>query len=119
MDIDPLKEVLDIYNNKHNVLMHYLPPETTKKLTRYIYVEDMDELFLNDRLIFVQKSNGKFLKQGIIIKITNDQITIKTSTSNVSFYINTDNYYLFINPRKNKSQKLNRTYLKELLNSLP
>ena len=118
MDIEPLKEVLEIYDNKHRVLMYYLPQETTQKLNQYVYVEDIDELFLNDRLIFVQKSNGKLLKQGIIIKITNDQITIKTSTSNVSFYINTDKYYIFINPRKNKSQKLNRKYLKELLNSL-
>ena len=36
MDIEPLKEVLDIYDNKHTVLMHYLPQETTKKLNKYV-----------------------------------------------------------------------------------
>ena len=67
-------------------------------------------------MIFINKTTGKFFKKGIVIKITQDKITIKTNHSNIS--LDKDKYYLFIKPRKNKLKKNNHKYFKELLNSL-
>lgn len=113
MSIEPLQNLLKIYNDKHKVLLHYLPNKTVKKLTNYEYVEDLETLFLNDRLLFVKKSTGQLYKQGNIIKITKEKITIKTKTGNIS--LNKNEYYIFIHPRKNKLKKTNRQFYQELL----
>lgn len=114
--IEPLQNLLQIYNDKHKVLLYYLPKKTIKKLNNYEYVTNNESLFLNDRLIFIQKNTGKIYKQGIIIKINKKRITIKTRNENISLL--KENYYLFINPRKNKLQKNNRLFYQELLKSL-
>ena len=114
--IEPLHNLLQIYNDKHKVLLNYLPNKTIKKLNNYQYVTNNESLFLNDRIIFIQKNTGKIYKQGIIIKITKKYITIKTRNINLS--VIKDNHYIFINPRQNKLQKTNRSFYKELLKSL-
>ena len=113
---EPLKNLLQIYKDKHKILLHYLPNKTIKKLNNYQYVTDNESLFLNDRIIFIQKNTGNIYKQGIIIKITKKYITIKTRNVNIS--VVKDNHYIFINPRQNKLQKTNRSFYKELLKSL-
>ena len=76
---EPLQNLLQIYNDKHKVLLNYLPNKTIQKLNNYQYVTNNESLFLNDRIIFIQKNTGKIYKQGIIIKITKKYITIKTN----------------------------------------
>ena len=116
MSIEPLKYLLDIYSDKHKVLLHYLPKKTINKLNNYQYVTNPELLFLNDRILFIQKNTGNIYKEGIIIKITTNKITIKTRNGNIS--LPKENYYLFINPRKNKLQINNRKFYQELLKSL-
>ena len=60
MNIEPLKGILKIYNDKHKVLSYYLPEETKDKLKNYKYVDDLDILFLNDKISAVYKNNGIF-----------------------------------------------------------
>ena len=71
-DVDNINHLFQekIYKDKHKVLLHYLPNQTTKKLTNYEYVNNPESLFLNDRLLCVHKNTGKIYQQGIIIKIT-------------------------------------------------
>ena len=116
MSIEPLRNLLQIYSDKHKVLLYYLPKETIQKLNNYEYVHDHSTLFLNDRLLFVKKSTGKFYKQGNIIKINDYKITIKTNSGNIS--LNKNEYYIFIHPRKNKLKKTNRKFYEELLKNL-
>ena len=113
---EPLKNLLQIYKDKHKILLNYLPNKTIKKLNNYQYVTNNESLFLNDRIIFIQKNTGNIYKQGIIIKITKKYITIKTRNVNIS--VAKDNHYIFINPRQTKLQKTNRSFYKELLKSL-
>ena len=68
--MEPLKSILEIYDDKQKVLLQYLPDESTKALLNHEYVQDLDTLFLNDRLVCVKKSSGKIHKKGIVIKIT-------------------------------------------------
>lgn len=115
--MEPLKNILQIYSNtdKQKVLLHYLPTETTKKLDKHDYIIDLEILFLNDRIIIVKKSSGKINKWGTIIKITDEQITIKDRNSNMSFY--KQDHYIFRYQKKNKSGD-NRIFYEELLKSL-
>ena len=91
--MEPLKNILSIYENKQKVLLQYLPQESVKILTNHEYVQDLETLFLNDRLVCIKKSSGKIHKKGVVIKITNEKITLKTNIHNIS--LPKDDYYLF------------------------
>lgn len=114
--MEPLKSILSIYENKQKVLLQYLPPESVKALSNHEYVQDLETLFLNDRLVFIKKSSGKIHKKGIVIKITNSKITLKTNIHNVS--LPKQDYYIFRYMKKNNSKKNNRKFYEELLKSL-
>ena len=118
--MEPLKSILEIYENKQKVLLQYLPQESVKILkTMFLnheYVQDLETLFLNDRLVFIKKSSGKIHKKGIVIKITKEKITLKTNIHNIS--LPKDDYYLFRYLKKNNSKKNNRKFYEELLKSL-
>jgi len=113
--MEPLQNILNIYEDKEKVLRMFLPESSTKHLDEYEYVNDLDTLFLNDKLIFIKKSTGEFYKKGTIIKITEDKITIKYGM-NISLPKN--DYYLFRYLKKYKSKKNNRQFYEELLKSL-
>ena len=100
---------------KIKFLKIFLPKNTTKYLDNYEYIFDLDTLFLNDRIIFVNKSTGEIYKKGTIIKITEDKITIKNGM-NISLPKN--DYYIFRYLKRYKSKKNNRQFYEELLKSL-
>ena len=114
--MEPLKSILEIYDDKQKVLLQYLPDESTKSLPNHEYVQDLDTLFLNDRIVCVKKSSGKIHKKGIVIKITEMKVTLKTTTMNISLV--KDDYYIFRYLKKNNSKKNNRKFYEELLKSL-
>ena len=114
--MEPLKSILEIYENKQKVLLQYLPQESVKNLINHEYVQDLETLFLNDRLVFIKKSSGKIHKKGVVIKITNAKITLKTNIHNVS--LPKEDYYIFRYMKKNNSKKNNRKFYEELLKSL-
>ena len=115
--MEPLHNLLTIYGDKQKVLYHYLPNESTKKLDNHEYVEDLDALFLNDRLVFISKETGKIYNTGSVIKITEEKIMIKDRSRN-NLSLKKEDYYLFRYLKKNKSKKDNRKFYEELLKSL-
>ena len=113
--MEPLKNILEIYENKQKVLLQYLPYESVKVLSNHEYVQDLETLFLNDRLVCIKKSSGKIYKKGVVIKITKEKLTLKTTTMNIS--LPKDDYYIFRYMKKNNSKKNNRKFYEELLKS--
>ena len=113
--MEPLKDILTIYEDKEKVLRMFLHQSSTKHLDEYEYIYDLDTLFLNDKIIMIRKSTGEIYKKGIIIKITEDKITIKNGM-NISLPKN--DYYLFRYLKRYKSKKNNKKYYEELLKSL-
>ena len=113
--MEPLKDILTIYEDKEKVLRMFLPESSKKYLDEYEYIYDLDTLFLNDKIVFIKKSTGEIYKKGNIIKITEDKITIKNGM-NISLPKN--DYYLFRYLKRYKSKKNNKRYYEELLKSL-
>jgi len=118
--MEPLKNLLIIYSDtdKEKVLLNYLEKETTNKLRNHEYVIDLETLFLNDRLITINKQTGKIYKIGSVIKITEECITIKDKNSQNNLTLHINDYYLFRYIKRNKSKKDNRKFYEELLKSL-
>ena len=81
--MEPLKSILEIYENKQKVLLQYLPQESVKILTNHEYVQDLETLFLNDRLVCIKKSSGKIHKKGVVIKITKE-VMVQIITVSIS-----------------------------------
>lgn len=113
--MEPLKNILTIYEDRERVLRMFLPLSSTRHLDEYEYIYDLDTLFLNDKIIMIRKSTGEIYKKGSIIKITEDKITIKNGM-NISLPKN--DYYTFRYLKRYKSKKNNRKYYEELLKSL-
>lgn len=113
--MEPLKDILTIYEDKERVLRMFLPLSSTRHLDEYEYIYDLDTLFLNDKIIMIRKSTGEIYKKGTIIKITGDKLTIKNGM-NISLPKN--DYYTFRYLKRYKSKKNNRKYYEELLKSL-
>ena len=117
MNIEPLETILKIYKDKPKVLVTYLDDETVSKLINKVYYnEETDDLFLNDNITFVKKNTGKIFHSGKIISIDDPEITIKTQSNYLT--LNSNEYYIFIKQRKNKSKKNDRDFYKALLNNL-
>lgn len=113
--MEPLKNILTIYEDRERVLRMFLPLSSTRHLDEYEYIYDLDTLFLNDKIIMIRKSTGEIYKKGTIIKITGDKLTIKNGM-NISLPKN--DYYTFRYLKRYKSKKNNRKYYEELLKSL-
>ena len=115
MEIEPLKNILDIYKDKNKIVMEYLPTETTQKLKNHsLYDESEVDLYLNDSIVFVQKNTGKLFAKGKIIAIDENKITIKGPKNCMK--LNKNDYYIFIKQKMNKTS--NRDFYKALLNQL-
>lgn len=115
MNIEPLQPILRIYKDKNKVFQKYLEVDTKEKIKNHIYYDEKGkDLYLNDNLILIQKNTGKVFKKGKIIAILEKKITLQTSTGNLN--VRSDNYYIFIKEKKNKSS--NRDFYKALLNQL-
>ena len=117
MNIEPLKNILKIYKDKQKVLFAYLDSDTVSQLKDTLLYDDINnDIYLNDNLIFVSKNTGKIFKKGKTISIDENKITIKTQTNHLT--LDSNQYYIFIKQRKNKSKKNNRDFYKALLNNL-
>lgn len=113
MDIEPLENILQIYNNKEFIFESFLTNETLRKIkNKSFYNPNKSDIFLNDNITLIKKNTGKFYKSGKVIAIDENKITIKTSTNYIT--IDSKKYYLFIKEKKKKD----KDFYKALFNSL-
>ena len=56
MNIEPLKSILDLTNNKQNSIVFFLNDDIKSKLNNYYYYEEKNkDIFVNQRIICVKK----------------------------------------------------------------
>lgn len=108
MNIEPLKNILQIYKNKEFIFENFLTNETLKKIkNKSFYDPNKCDIFLNDNITLIKKNTGKFYKSGKVIAIDENKITIKTSMNYIT--INLEQYYLFIKEKKKKDKDFYKT----------
>ena len=113
--MDILKPILDIYDVKKDVLLFYLDDKIKREVENLDYLEDDNELFLNDKVYIINRSTLELEHNGIIQAIKEEIVTMKVK-STFSVHFHTNNYHAFIKRRKNK--KNDRDFYKALLESL-
>ena len=111
----PLDFIINESNNPSDILLRYLPDKTYEIIKNKIYYDPYNsDLFLNQKICCIDKSNGKIAHRGNIIKIKDNFISIRCS--NKCLHINTEDFYIFIS--QNKSKKNDYEYFQALLNML-
>lgn len=113
--MDILKPILDIYDVKKDVLLFYISEKIQDIVEDLLYLDDDNELFLNDKVYIIDRSTLELEHIGIIQAIKDDLVTIKVK-SKYSVHFLTDKYHIFI--KRRKSKKNDREFYKALLNSL-
>tara|TARA_B100001057_G_scaffold451912_1_gene495400 strand:+ start:6130 stop:6483 length:354 start_codon:yes stop_codon:yes gene_type:complete len=117
--MDILKPILDIYDIKKSVLLFYLDPKIVSEVDELAYLDDNNELFLNDKVYCIDRSTLTLDHIGIIHAIRDKGdthlITIKQK-GNYSIHLEEKRYHIFIKRRRSKQN--DRDFYKALLNSL-
>ena len=111
--IDILKDIINISDDKKNTLLYFLDEDIKHKVQKYPLVNTKD-LYLNNSLICINKSNLLIEYNGKIININNK---IKLLINNkYTVNINPNDYYIFL--KNNKSFTNDRKFYEELLKKL-
>jgi hypothetical protein len=113
--IDILKPILDIYDTKKEVLLFYLDASVKAQVEDFDYLDDDNDLFLNDKVYCVNRSTLELEDIGFIQAIKEKKMTLKVK-GKYGVHLNKDEYHIFIKRRKNK--KNDREFYKALLNAL-
>jgi len=113
--MDILKPILDIYDTKKDVILFYLDSKLKGQVEDFDYLDDDNDLFLNDKVYCIKRSTLDLDVVGFIQAIKEKKISLKVK-SKYGVHINQDEYHIFIKRRKCK--KNDRDFYKALLNSL-
>jgi len=113
--IEPLQEILSIYDNKQKALAYYLDDSIVVKLDKSIYFDESnDDLFLNDMITCINKRTLELEYKGRILAISDDKITIRKNKHQV--HLVKDDYYIFYKRKKTKDNQVD--FYKALLECL-
>ena len=113
--IEPLQEILSIYDNKEKALLYYLDDHIVIQLDKTIfYDERKDDLFLNDIITCINKRTLELEYKGRILSITDDKLSIKKNKHHV--HLVKDDYYIFYKRKKTKNNQAD--FYKALLECL-
>ena len=112
INIDVLKSIMNMCDDKHNTLLYFLDNNIQKKLNKYKYTL-FDDLYLNDQIILINKST---LQIEILGKINNIDNNIGILKNNRTIYYNPQYYHIFSKYNNNKNKDV--TYFEELLKQL-
>ena len=105
LKIEPLKEILEMYSDKNQVFLDYMNIKVLKTIEGSVfYEENIDQLFIYDKLYCIDKSTHNVSHEGRIIDYSKDDITIK---KNNKYYIrvNPKEYYIFYKRKLKKNSK--------------
>lgn len=105
MEIDILKNIVNVSTDKKNTILFFLKPKNSLKLKNTDYVTK-DMLYLNNKIFLVKKNTLDIKYKGKIIYNKKNKLGININNK-YNIYINDiDNYYIFRNKIKSNDQTL-------------
>jgi hypothetical protein len=115
MNIEPLKPILDLTENKQDSIVFFLKDEIKSKMNKYyLYEKKNKDIFINQYIICICKNDLSLDIKGKIVSIKNKIIGV--NANKYTKYINMDLYYIFI---KNSTSKTDdRDFFEHLLQKL-
>ena len=120
---EPLESLLNLYDNKEEVLCQFLPDETIDQLSKHTYLDIDNEIFVHEHLLCVSKQTGLLVCKGKIVDIKDMSdssgdhklFTIRSQGRNLC--ISPKDFYLF-KKHTHKQSKDKSEFFKSLLETL-
>ena len=112
---DILKPILDIYDEKLSILLFYLQPEIQVQVCECQYLDDDNELFLNDKVFAIRRSDLQLDCIGCIHGIKPNRLTLRKTTGSM-VHLQTEQYHILF--KRKRSKQNDREFYQALLNSL-
>ena len=113
--LDILKPILDIYDTKLSTLLFYLSPTIQAQVCDCDYLDDDNELFLNDKVFAIRRSDLQLDCIGCIHGIKPNRLTLRKTTGSM-VHLQTEQYHILF--KRKRSKQNDREFYQALLNSL-
>jgi hypothetical protein len=111
--LEILASILKMSNDRRSTLMYFLDDNIQYKIQKYELI-NMDELYLKNKIILINKSTLNIDYDGKVEYIADDRVTIKKNNGNKSLDMN--DYYIFV--KYINSKKDTRKFFEELLKKI-
>ena len=116
MDIEILKDILDLTEDKQNTIVYFLKPIIQQKLLNfYYYDKDDTDIFVNQHIILVKKNDLSLEEKGIITSVKRGIVGLNVNNS-YNKYLPIKDFYIFL--KNTRSKKSDRDFMETLLKKL-
>jgi hypothetical protein len=116
MNYEPLKSILDLTDNKQNSIIFFLKDEIKSKMNNYYFYQEKDkDIFINQLIICIKKSNLSLDIKGKIVSIKKNIVGVNFNNLYTK-YIDMNLYYIFLKDKKSKTSDAN--FFEHLLQNL-
>ena len=116
MNIEILKDILDITEDKQNTIVYFLNAKIQQKLINfYYYDKDDTDIFVNQHIILVKKNDLSLEEKGIITSVKRGIVGLNVNGS-YNRYVPIKDFYIFL--KNTRSRKSDRDFMESLLKKL-
>jgi len=103
LQYEPLKSILDLTENKQDSIVFFLNDEIKSKMNNYYYYDEKNkDIFINQLIISIKKSDLSLDIKGKIVSIKKNNIGININNLYTK-YIDMNLYYIFLKDKKSKT----------------
>ena len=103
LQYEPLKSILDLTENKQDSIVFFLKDEIKSKMNNYYYYDEKNkDIFINQLIICIKKSDLSLDIKGKIVSIKKNNIGININNLYTK-YIDMNLYYIFLKDKKSKT----------------
>jgi len=103
LQYEPLKSILDLTENKQDSIVFFLKDEIKSKMNNYYFYDEKNkDIFINQLVICIKKSDLTLDIKGKIVSIKKNNIGININNLYTK-YIDMNLYYIFLKDKKSKT----------------
>ena len=105
MNIEIIKELVSVSNEKKNTILFFLQPKEQKKLKNTELI-DKKSIYLDNKIYLVKKNTLELKYNGKLQYYKNNKLGLKINNNYTIYISDLDNYYIFRNTIKKNDQTL-------------
>ena len=103
LQYEPLKSILDLTDNKQDSIVFFLKDEIKSKMNNYYFYDEKNkDIFINQLIICIKKSDLSLDIKGKLVSIKKNNIGININNLYTK-YIDMNLYYIFLKDKKSKT----------------
>ncbi len=105
MNVEIIKELVSVSNDKKNTILFFLQPKEQQKLKNTELI-DKKSIYLDNKIYLVKKNTLELKYNGKLQYYKNNKLGLKINNNYTIYISDLDNYYIFRNTIKKNDQTL-------------